>query len=729
MGVSIVRNVSQCRDGGFETADIELNGEDSGLESILSTQFGFDYRKFVEGLGLGTYVLQKGVFCYVNQWIAFLLGYQSPEALIGVAFWDLVHPEDRKRVRLVIPSKNGGGFSDLPAFRLLKSDGHFIWVQMGGNTIVYKGKPANAGYLSNVTHVKNKIDHLQESLKRYETILDDVDVMLHEMDLDGNITFINDAGCRMWKIPRHRMLSRRYLDYMSQDTFEKYHKLFSKVYNTRIPIKNAVMEVNDQFGRRRCIEKSVTLIRDAEDEITGFRMVTRDITERMEAEEKLNEQRSRLEAIFASVKDAIITVDPNLVVREANKSTESICGISNKEIVGRGFQLSQNHCCRSCHEVLKQTLDKKAAIRDCMIECDHQHRLNQVVSVSSSPLHDPDGKFMGAVMVIRDMTLLRDLKRELRQRNQFHNIIGRNKTMQDVYRLVEDLANLDTTVLVTGESGTGKELIARALHYGGNRAFKPFITVNCSALTESLLESELFGHVKGAFTGAVKDKKGRFQAADSGTILLDEIGDISPMIQMRLLRVLQEKEFERVGETIPQKVNVRVIACTNKDLKEKVRQGEFRHDLYYRLKVVEVSMPPLRDRLEDLPLLVEHFRCAFNRRFEKSIEGISNEVLSRFMAYHWPGNVRELEHVMEHAFVLCHGGVITLTHLPQDIRKERGGHTIYPSKPIEKKSMGAQDILDALNHTGWNKAKAARLLGIGRRTIYRKIEAYGLKRP
>ncbi len=728
MGVSIVRKMSQRRTRRFGTADIDVGEEKYGLEGILSTELGFNYIGGGEQLGVGTYVLQKGVFCYVNHWVTTLLDYQSPEDLIGVSLWELVHPDDRKLVRIVMPSKNGCGFSDLPAFRMLKSDGNSIWVQMGGSTIVYNGKPANAGYLSNATHAQNNNEHLKESLKRYETILDDVDVMLHEMDLEGNITFINDAGCRMWKIPRHRMLGRRYLDYMSKDTLAKYVKLFKKVFNTGIPIKNAVMDVKDQFGRRRCIEKSVSLTRDAEDKITGFRMVTRDITERIEAEEILNEQRSRLEAIFASVKDAIITVDPKLVVREANKSTESICGISVKDIVGREFSISQNHCCRSCHEVLKQTLDNKIAIRDHVIECDHQHRLNQVVSASSSPLHNPEGRFMGAVMVIRDMTLLRDLKRELRQRNQFHNIIGRNKTMQDIYRLVEDLANLDTTVLVTGESGTGKELVARALHYSGNRAFKPFITVNCSALTESLLESELFGHVKGAFTGAVKDKKGRFQAADSGTILLDEIGDISPMIQMRLLRVLQEKEFERVGETIPQKVNVRVIACTNKNLKERVRQGEFRQDLYYRLKVVEISMPPLRDRLEDLPLLVEHFRCAFNRRFNKSIEGISNEVLSRFMGYRWPGNVRELEHVMEHAFVLCHGGVITLPHLPMDVRKEKGNHSISLVKPAEKKVLDAQDILDALNHTGWNKAKAARLLGIGRRTIYRKIESFGLRR-
>jgi PAS domain S-box-containing protein len=433
-----------------------------------------------------------------------------------------------------------------------------------------------------------------------------------------------------------------------------------------------------------------------------------------------------LEAIFRSVKDAIITVDPELRVIEANKSTEAICGIAVKEIAGKTFSQSLNHCSKSCSEVLRLTLEKKMTIKEYRVECGHQQRHQQTVSVSSSPLLDPEGKFMGAVLAIRDITLLRDLERELRERHQFQNIIGRSKKMQDTYRLLEDLANLETTVLITGESGTGKDLVARALHYSGQRAFKPFVTVNCSALAESLLESELFGHVKGAFTGAIKDKQGRFQAANGGTILLDEIGDISPLIQLKLLRVLQEKEFERVGEFIPQKVDVRVIACTNKDLKEKVKRGEFRQDLYYRLKVVEVSLPPLRERLEDLPLLMDHFCRSFNERFKKNIEGISNEVLGRFMDYPWPGNVRELEHVMEHAFVLCHGGMITLEHLPSEIRDDGRTERIAVQEASTHGPNGAQEVLNALNKTHWNKTKAARLLGISRRTIYRKIYLHQL---
>jgi two-component system, NtrC family, response regulator HydG len=579
-----------------------------------------------------------------------------------------------------------------------------------------------------ITRLKNRIAALEDSLRRYETILNDVDVQLSEMDLDGNITFINDAGLKMWRLPREKLMGMHYRAYVDPDTARRFYQIFKNVYETGIPLKNAVLDITDQDGRRRTIEKSVSLMRDAKGVITGFRMVTREITDRKEAENKLIEHRSRLEAIFGSVKDAIVTVDPALQVIEANKSTETICGVGVREIIGKTFSQCRTHCGQACQEVLRQSLEEKNAIKEFLIECDHQHRANQVVSVSTSPLRDPRGTFMGAVLVIRDITLLRGLERELRERHRFQNLIGRNKTMQDIYRLLEDLANVDTTVLVTGESGTGKELVARALHYSGNRSFKPFVTVNCSALAENLLESELFGHVKGAFTGAIKDRQGRFQAADRGTILLDEIGDISPMIQLKLLRVLQEKEFERVGDSTPQKVNVRVIASTNRHLKEKVGRGEFRQDLYYRLKVVEVALPPLRDRREDLPLLVEHFRRIFNERFNKEIEGISSEVLGAFMEYPWPGNVRELEHAMEHAFVLCRGGAITFRHLPADIRGYASAAGTNRSRSEGRRSLDAREILEALHRTDWNKAKAARLLGIGRRTIYRKMELLGLER-
>ncbi len=443
-------------------------------------------------------------------------------------------------------------------------------------------------------------------------------------------------------------------------------------------------------------------------------------------EEEKERIRNNLEAIFRSVNDGIITVDKEMRVIEANEATERICGLAPKDIIGKPLIFPDSRCNNSCHAILRETLNRQITIRESLVECRHQDHPHQVAAVTSSPLMDHNDQPIGAVLVLRDVTRLNDLERELRERHLFHNIIGKSRKMQEIYRLIEDLSHTDTTVLITGESGTGKELIARALHHSGPRAFKPMITVNCSALAENLLESELFGHVKGAFTGASKDKIGRFQAADEGTIFLDEIGDISYPIQLKLLRVLQEKEFERVGDSSPIKVDVRIIASTNQQLKKKVKQGDFREDLYYRLKVVEILLPTLRERLEDIPLLVKHFCDRFNRQFKKSVEGVTGDVLNVFMHYPWPGNVRELEHSIEHAFVLCHGDNITLDHIPPEIRE----YSEFKSRIFKKNEPeGIQGIIHALERTAWNKAKAARLLGISRQTLYRKIKENSVVAP
>ena len=355
-------------------------------------------------------------------------------------------------------------------------------------------------------------------------------------------------------------------------------------------------------------------------------------------------------------------------------------------------------------------------------ECMQKGQLRQIVTLNTSPLLDSNNMFSGAVMVIRDETRINNLERDLKERQQHHNIIGHNENMQKIYSLIEDLSDVMTTVLITGESGTGKELVADAIHFTGERSSSPLVKVNCSALSESLLESELFGHVKGAFTGADKNKIGRFQKAHSGTIFLDEIGDISPRMQLRLLRVLQEMVFERVGDSTPIRVDVRVIAATNQDLPEKVRLGEFREDLYYRLKVVEIFVPPLRDRMDDIPVMVDHFIQKFNGKFKKNIEAISEGVQRIFMAYHWPGNVRELEHTLEHAFVLCRQNTIAQEHLPTHFHEMSARQT----SALNGNEIDHEAVREALRKSGGNKAKAARLLGINVRTIFRKIEKYNI---
>ncbi|MCF6158952.1 MAG: sigma-54-dependent Fis family transcriptional regulator [wastewater metagenome] len=433
--------------------------------------------------------------------------------------------------------------------------------------------------------------------------------------------------------------------------------------------------------------------------------------------------RSNLEAIFSSVKDAIITVDKELSVLEINDAARSICSLSRNDI-GKQIGSLPKFCSEQCLNALRETIQEKKPLEIYRLECKHELRPHQVVNVTSYPLLYNSSIFAGAVLIVRDETHLADLERDMIERQQLHNIIGKSEKMQTIYSLIENLADVQTTVLITGESGTGKGLVAEALHYKRQGNNKPFVKVNCSALSESLLESELFGHVKGAFTGAVQDRVGRFQKANGGTIFLDEIGDVSPRMQLQLLRVLQEREFERVGDSTPIKVNVRIVAATNKNLKEKIKSGEFREDLYYRLKVVEITLPSLKDRMEDVPLLAEHFLNKFNKKLGKEITAISSDVQKLFMEYHWPGNIRELEHTLEHAFVVCHQDTITVNHLPLEFKEFYETRISFLE---DKKIDEPKAILQALKKTSWNKVMAAHLLGMSRRTIYRKIHDYNIK--
>ena len=570
-----------------------------------------------------------------------------------------------------------------------------------------------------------KASSLRQSEERHQSIINVIEEGYLEVDLRGTTVFCNDSFCRITGYPKEELIGLNYREYMDEAMAKVVFAAYNEAYRTGVPNKGFHYEIIRKTGDRRTIENSISLVKNSQGHQTGFRSVVRDITDRKRTEEELERHRSRLQAIFRSVRDAIITVDTGMVVVEANKASENICGSAPEKITGRVFTDCSTQCNKNCHEVIREALRNKATIREYQIECSHSHRPEQRVIVTSSPLLNRDDKFMGSVVVIRDITRLSNLERELKERHQFEKLIGKSSKMQDIYGLLNNLGDLETTVLITGESGTGKSLAAKALHYSGSRALNPLVTVNCSVLSENLLETELFGHVKGAFTGAIKDSQGRFQSAQGGTILLDEIGDISPRIQLKLLRVLEEREFERVGESISIKVDARVIACTNRDLKEKIRLGEFREDLYYRLNVVKVTLPPLRKRLEDIPLLVEHFCNAFNKSFQKNIQGLSDEVLNVFMNYRWPGNVRELGHSIEHAFVLCKSPIISLAHIPAEIKDFFG-----TKKWIrEKRSVeGPEEIRTVLDKTDWNKAKAARILGIDRSTLYRKIHKYGLSK-
>lgn len=433
--------------------------------------------------------------------------------------------------------------------------------------------------------------------------------------------------------------------------------------------------------------------------------------------------RADLEAIFRSLSDGIMMLDRAGKLIQSNAAAARICSCLSQHLQDPETY-THLHCDGTCRQLIHESLENGIPAKRERIRCQRPQKQQQVITITTCPIQNHADSCTGIVVVLRDETRIVELEGQLNSRKAFGRMIGASSLMQRLYTKIEVLADVPSTVLIQGESGTGKELVADALHSSGNRCGKAFVKVNCSALSDTLLESELFGHIKGAFTGAIANKMGRFQKADGGTIFLDEIGDISPAMQMRLLRVLQEREFERVGDSTTIKVDVRVIAATNQDLAERVRLGKFREDLYYRLNVVKLSLPPLRERMEDLPMLIEHFLERFATSFRKPISGLSDAALSVLQGHSWPGNVRELQHVLEHACVLTRSDIIESDSLPLDLNL---ASAVLPPLIITPSAVASESphssltrrIEEALVKSGGNKSKAAQLLGISRRTIYR----------
>jgi PAS domain S-box-containing protein len=433
---------------------------------------------------------------------------------------------------------------------------------------------------------------------------------------------------------------------------------------------------------------------------------------------------ANMDAILRTVSDRIIMVNKNGRLAHFNSASENFCGY-NSEHIGNDISEIRLGCDGLCHTTLLEALSSNSSREIRRHECHAPNGKSRIINITATPVIEANGVISGAVAVIRDETRLVKLEHALHARSQFQGIVGGSAAMQRVYALIEALTNVPSSVLVHGESGTGKELVAAALHFSGARATRPFVKVNCSALSEPLLESELFGHVRGAFTGAIIDKIGRFEKANGGTLFLDEIADISPAIQMRLLRVLQEGEFERVGESISRKVDVRFIFATNRNLAEMVKQGTFREDLYYRMNVVQIVVPALRERLDDLDLLVTHFIAKLNEKLGKFIHGVSNDVIDIFNSHTWPGNVRELEHTLERAIILCESNIITVQDLPSTLIDSVQAAGDLPSKIQLPPLKNNLTLAEALEMSGGNKTRAAKLLGISRVTVYRQIKKLG----
>jgi len=446
--------------------------------------------------------------------------------------------------------------------------------------------------------------------------------------------------------------------------------------------------------------------------------------------------------LLESMADGVFTLNRSGEITSWNTAMEKISGYTAVEALGRTCTLLKFNLClkKSCPNGIKECgIYEKGAV-DAK-ECALTHKDGFVVPVLKSArlVKDEQDQVIGIVETVTDLTELKkarqeieEISRKLGDVHRLDNIIGRSRVMQAVFAAIRAASASEVTVLIQGQSGTGKELVAGAIHYNGNRSAHPLVTVNCSALTESLLESELFGHAKGAFTGAIRDRKGRFEEAAGGAVFLDEIGEISPFIQVKLLRVLQEREIERVGESKRRQIDIRIIAATNKDLLEMVRNGEFRQDLYYRLKVFPIEVPPLKLRKEDIPLLASHFIEKQNAKTGKNIEGLSQSALRLFMDYHWPGNVRELENAIEHAFVLCNQQTIDVFDLPVELRRAQYNPAPSSTPPetaasYKRRGKLTKPLLESLlADCDWNKAEVARRVGLSRTAIWKYMKKWNI---
>ncbi len=435
------------------------------------------------------------------------------------------------------------------------------------------------------------------------------------------------------------------------------------------------------------------------------------------------------EVILESISDGVFTVDYNWRIMSFNRAAEEITGVPRAEAIGRHCWevFKSNMCEGDC--ALRRTMKKKKPFVSTSTYIIRGDKKKIPITASTSLLIDKNGDVLGGVETFRDHSIVEELRKELSERFQLGDIISKNENMRKIFTILPQIAESDSTILLEGETGTGKGLMAKAIHNLSLRKNKPFIELNCGALPDTLLESELFGYKAGAFTNAIKDKPGYFTAANGGTILLDEIGDTSSAFQVKLLRVIEEQEFQPLGAVKKEKVNIRIVASTNKSLSDMVSRGNFRQDLFYRINVIRLKLPALRERMEDIPILIDRFITKMNRLRGKRITGVDIETLEALMLHDFPGNIRELENLIERAFVLCNEGAISLKHLPGAFNRKYNSPVTNKSINNAVRAVEIATITDALKRNNYNRKSAADDLGMHKSTLFRKIKKLNITLP
>ncbi len=532
------------------------------------------------------------------------------------------------------------------------------------------------------------------------------------VDEDWRISFVNEKGCEALGMERDEVVGKSCLEVFSSCLKEEVIKNKNSVFNKKGHIRT-------KEGKIPVYMSVVPLFEGGR--LKGAVVYFRSVKECFECLKKFREKEMIFRTIFDSVTEGIFTINEKWEITAFNRSAERITGYRKEEVIGKKcYEIFQ---ALECHTAcpLKWVMEKNEVIptREMVIRRKNGKRMPVVISASF--LKDGEGRITGCVETFREIPNTKLL--EGGEKDGFDEMIGRSLKMRTIFEKIPVIADSDLNVLIEGETGTGKDLLARIIHRHSKRKDKPFVKISCPSIPDTLLESELFGYKKGAFTGAVNDKPGKFEICNGGTIYLDEVGDIPLHLQVKLLRVIEEREFERLGDNTPVKVDVRIIAATNKNLEEEVKRGNFREDLYYRLNVLTVKLPPLRERKEDIPLLIEHLIDKLNRKRGKDVIGIEEEAMEILCSYDWPGNVRELQNVFEYIFVHINSRVIGVNDLPPYLRQRKKGLRMGSIAEVEREL-----IIKALEETGGNKNEVARLLGISRTTLWRKMKKYGIKR-
>ncbi|MDH3349479.1 MAG: sigma 54-interacting transcriptional regulator, partial [Desulfobulbaceae bacterium] len=553
---------------------------------------------------------------------------------------------------------------------------------------------------------------------RSHLILDSIFDGVFTVDLDFRITFFNAAAEQLTGLLRREVIGKKVEEVFrikgANSDLNINSPLIRAVRTGEYATEHSVFLEIGNNGRAMPVSLSAAPLFDVRGAIIGGVENFRDNTNRIQAE-----------IVLESVADGVVTVDKDYNITSFNMAAERITGYSRDEVLGKKcHDIFKSNVCQEQCPLSKALLSKDKVNASDVLLCGKNS--NSIpVSISSTVLVDQDNNIIGGVETFRDLTEINTLRRRLSQtEGSDYGIISRSPKMKKILSVLPHFAQSESTILVLGESGTGKELIAKALHEMSSRKAHPFVAVNSGALPDSLLESELFGYKAGAFTDARKDKDGRFAVAEKGTLFLDEIGDISPAMQVKLLRVLQGKSYEPLGSNVPVNADVRVIAATNKKLEAMVQQGSFREDLYYRLNVVKVELPPLRERMEDIPLLIEHFIQRFNVEKNKKINGVSDEALALLMHHDYPGNIRELENIIEYSFILCSTGQILTQHLPDNFQHS-SGTTPQPMGTLTLSELEKKAIIESLSRNNFKKMKTCRELGISKDTLRRKLKSYG----